>query len=129
MQLTFDPNVVTRDTVLKMFFTIHDPTTLNSQGPDHCEQYRSVAFYRDDAQKAAIEKAIKETADSHEWSGSIVTQLTRHRLIDEYQFVVSPILLGKGLPLLDGSDARQALKLMAAKSYESGVVVLRYGLA
>jgi dihydrofolate reductase len=61
-------------------------------------------------------------------SGSIVTQLTQHRLIDEYQFVVSPVLLGKGLRLLDGSDARQALKLSAAKSYESGVVVLRYGL-
>jgi dihydrofolate reductase len=61
-------------------------------------------------------------------SGSIVTQLTQHRLIDEYQFVVSPVLLGKGRRLLDVSDARQALKLVAAKSYESGVVVLRYGL-
>jgi dihydrofolate reductase len=61
-------------------------------------------------------------------SGSLVTQLTQHRLIDEYQFVVSPLLLGKGRRLLESSDARQSLKLLAAKSYESGVVVLRYGL-
>jgi dihydrofolate reductase len=61
-------------------------------------------------------------------SGSIVTQLTQHRLIDEYQFVISPVLLGNGRRLLDSAGARQALRLLAAKSYESGVVVLRYAL-
>jgi len=75
VQITFDPRVVSRDTLLKMFFTIHDPTTLNRQGPDKGEQYRSIAFYRDDAQKAAIEKAIRQTADSHEWDGAILTQV------------------------------------------------------
>ena len=75
VQITFDPNVVTLDTILRAFFTIHDPTTLNRQGADVGEQYRSVAFYRDDAQKAAIENAIKATADSKEWSGTIVTQV------------------------------------------------------
>ena len=75
VQITFDPAVVSLDTILRAFFTIHDPTTLNRQGADVGEQYRSVAFYRDDAQKAAIESAIKQTADSHEWNGTIVTQV------------------------------------------------------
>jgi len=75
VQITFDPHVITRDTLLKMFFTIHDPTTLNRQGPDAGEQYRSIAFYRDAAQKAAIEQAIKASTDGHEWSGPIVTQV------------------------------------------------------
>src|SRR6185369_14113449 len=75
VQITFDPNVVSLDTILKVYFTIHDPTTLNRQGNDVGEQYRSVAFYRNDAQKAAIEKAIRETTDSHEWSGTLVTQV------------------------------------------------------
>lgn len=75
VQITFDPNVLTLDTILHAYFTIHDPTTLNRQGNDVGTQYRSIAFYRNDAQKAAIEKAIKETADSHEWDGQIVTEV------------------------------------------------------
>src|SRR6202000_787361 len=62
-------------TILKVFFTIHDPTTLNRQGNDVGEQYRSVAFYRNDAQKAAIDKAIADAQASGEWSGKIVTQV------------------------------------------------------
>jgi len=75
VQITFDPRVISRDTILRAFFTIHDPTTLNRQGNDVGEQYRSVAFYKNDEQKAAIERAIKQTADSHEWNGTIVTQV------------------------------------------------------
>jgi peptide-methionine (S)-S-oxide reductase len=75
VQITFDPRVVSRDVILQVFFTIHDPTTLNRQGNDVGEQYRSVAFYRDADQKAAIEKAITETEASHAWSGKIVTQV------------------------------------------------------
>lgn len=75
VQITFDPKVISLDTVLKVFFTIHDPTTLNRQGNDIGEQYRSVAFYRNDEQKAAIEKAIAETSASGEWNGKIVTQV------------------------------------------------------
>lgn len=75
VQITFDPTIVSRDVVLQAFFTIHDPTTLNRQGNDVGEQYRSVAFYRDSAQKAAIEKAIKDATESHEWNGPIVTQV------------------------------------------------------
>ena len=62
-------------------------------------------------------------------SGSIVTRLTQHRLIDEYQFVVSPILLGTGRPLLGGVSANLALDLQEAKNCPSGNVLLRYTLS
>lgn len=75
VQITFDPRVVSRDTLLRAFFTIHDPTTLDRQGNDVGPQYRSIAFYRDEAQKAAIDRAIRETTDSHEWNGAVVTQV------------------------------------------------------
>ena len=59
-------------------------------------------------------------------SGSIVSQLTQHGLIDEYQFVVCPILLGSGRPLLSGVSQHMRLELMEAKPYPSGDVLLRY---
>jgi dihydrofolate reductase len=59
-------------------------------------------------------------------SGSIVSQLTQHGLIDEYQFVVSPILLGSGRPLLSGLSKSSRLDLLEAKEHQSGNVMLRY---
>src|ERR1700733_6468278 len=50
VQITFDPNVVLLDTILDVFFTVHDPTTVDRQGNDVGNQYRSVAFYRNDGQ-------------------------------------------------------------------------------
>lgn len=75
VEITFDPSVVSRDTLLDVYFTIHDPTTLNRQGNDVGPQYRSVAFYANEAQKKAIEDAIARTAASGEWRGSIVTEV------------------------------------------------------
>ena len=75
VQITFDPRVVSRDVILQVSFTIHDPTTVNRQGNDVGEQYRSVAFYRDAEQKAAIEKAIADTDASGAWHGKAVTQV------------------------------------------------------
>jgi dihydrofolate reductase len=62
-------------------------------------------------------------------SGSIVSQLTQHGLIDEYQFVVCPILLGSGRPLLTGVPTHSRLDLLEAKQYQSGDVMLRYARA
>ena len=59
-------------------------------------------------------------------SGSIVSQLTQHGLIDEYQFVVCPVLLGSGRPLLSGVSKISRLDLLEAKKYPSGDVMLRY---
>lgn len=75
VEITFDPSVVSRDTLLDVYFTIHDPTTLNRQGNDVGPQYRSIAFYANEAQKTAIEEAIARTAASGEWRGSIVTEV------------------------------------------------------
>jgi peptide-methionine (S)-S-oxide reductase len=77
VQITFDPHVISRDVILQAYFTIHDPTTLNRQGNDVGEQYRSIAFYRNDAQKAAIEKAVVDAA-AH-WNGKVVTQVEPFR--------------------------------------------------
>jgi dihydrofolate reductase len=60
-------------------------------------------------------------------SGSIVSQLTQHGLIDEYQFVVCPIFLGSGQPLLSGVSKSVRLELLEASKYQSGDVLLRYG--
>ncbi len=62
-------------------------------------------------------------------SGSIVSQLTQHGLIDEYQFVVCPVLLGRGRPLLSGMTKSLSLDLLEAKKYQSGDVMLRYARA
>jgi len=75
-QITFDPKVISLKQVLEVFFTVHDPTTLNRQGNDAGTQYRSVIFYRDPEQKAMAQQVIKEIQDAKIWSGRIVTELT-----------------------------------------------------
>src|SRR6266566_101555 len=62
VQITFDPTVVSYGDLLHVFFTIHDPTTLNRQGGDVGTQYRSAVFYHTPDQKAVTEKVIKELA-------------------------------------------------------------------
>jgi dihydrofolate reductase len=62
-------------------------------------------------------------------SGSVVSQLTQHGLIDEYEFVVCPILLGRGRPLLSGVSRSLKLDLREARRYQSGDVMLRYARA
>jgi len=73
VQVVFDPKVMPLDVLLHIYFTIHDPTTLDRQGNDVGTQYRSIAFYRDAAQKAAIVKAIAQAGE--DWHGKVVTQV------------------------------------------------------
>jgi peptide-methionine (S)-S-oxide reductase len=75
VQITFDPEVVSFRDILDIFFTIHDPTTLNRQGADVGTQYRSVVFYHDQSQKEAAETAIQQFESEGVWSDRIVTQL------------------------------------------------------
>ena len=75
-QITFDPKGVSLKTILEVFFTVHDPTTLDRQGNDVGTQYRSVIFYRNDEQKAVAKEVIKEIAAAKIWNGPIVTQLS-----------------------------------------------------
>jgi peptide-methionine (S)-S-oxide reductase len=75
VQITFDPKVISLKELLEIFFTVHDPTTLNRQGADVGTQYRSVIFFRDDQQKAVAEQTIKEIQAAVIWDAPIVTEL------------------------------------------------------
>jgi len=75
VQVSFDPTIITYREVLEIFFSIHDPTTLNRQGADVGTQYRSAIFYHDDVQKAAAEALISELNDGHLWDRPIVTHV------------------------------------------------------
>jgi peptide-methionine (S)-S-oxide reductase len=76
VQLTFDPDVVTFQDILRVFFTIHDPTTLNRQGADVGTQYRSAIFYHSAEQKATAADVIAEITTAHLWDDPIVTEVT-----------------------------------------------------
>lgn len=73
IQVAFDPTQVSYDRLLELFFEAHDPTTLNSQGPDSGTQYRSIILYNDPEQKAAAEKA--RAAAQKNYSKPIVTEI------------------------------------------------------
>jgi len=76
VQVTFDPAVLSLKDALGVFFTVHDPTTLNRQGPDTGTQYRSVIFYRNEAQKATAEQTIGEIQAAKLWKDPVVTEIT-----------------------------------------------------
>ena len=75
LEVTYDPNVVSFKELLEVFFTIHDPTTLNRQGHDVGPQYRSAIFYRSPEQKTSAESVIKDIQAKHVWDKPIVTEL------------------------------------------------------
>jgi peptide-methionine (S)-S-oxide reductase len=75
VQIKFDPSVISFKDLLDVFFTVHDPTTLNRQGYDVGTQYRSAIFYSSPEQKATAEQVIKELTDQKLWDDPIVTQV------------------------------------------------------
>ena len=75
VQVTFDDETVAYEDLLDLFFEMHNPTTLNRQGPDFGSQYRSVVFWHDAEQRAAAERKIRELDASGKWSNPVVTQL------------------------------------------------------
>ena len=76
IQITFDPQQISFKQLLEVFFTIHNPTTLNRQGADVGTQYRSAIFYHTPAQKATAEEVIRELTAAHLWSNPVVTEVT-----------------------------------------------------
>ncbi len=75
VRVTFDPREVSFKEILEVFFTIHDPTTLNRQGADVGTQYRSAVFYHTPEQKEAAERTIAELDAAKIWDAPIVTQV------------------------------------------------------
>ena len=74
VKLDFDEKIITYEKILKTFFQIHDPTTLNSQGPDFGSQYRSEIFYLNDKQKDIAKKVLKD--ENEKLSGKVVTKIS-----------------------------------------------------
>jgi peptide-methionine (S)-S-oxide reductase len=75
VQVTFDPDVISYETLLDVFFRLHDPTTLNRQGADVGTQYRSAVFYHDDVQRETAERVKRELDASGAFRDPIVTEI------------------------------------------------------
>ena len=76
VEVDFDPERISFENLLDVFWEAHDPTTLNRQGPDFGTQYRSAIFYHTPAQKATAEQVIRELTAAHLWEKPIVTEVT-----------------------------------------------------
>ncbi len=74
VKVDYDEKIISYEKILKIFFQIHDPTTLNSQGPDFGTQYRSEIFYLNDNQKKIAEKVVKDI--NERLSGNVVTKIS-----------------------------------------------------
>lgn len=75
VQLSFEPDIISYQEILEIFFTLHNPTQLNRQGNDIGTQYRSAIFYHDQSQKALAEKIITEMSQANMFDEEIVTQI------------------------------------------------------
>jgi peptide-methionine (S)-S-oxide reductase len=75
VQVTFDPQVLSYNDLLTVFFAVHDPTTLNRQGADAGTQYRSAIFYHDEQQKEIAEQVIQKISKAAIWDDPIVTEV------------------------------------------------------
>lgn len=87
VQITFDKNVTNLDEIFKVFFTVHDPTTLNRQGADRGTQYRSVIFYNNEEQKKEAQSIIAELKNAKAYDNPIVTTIepfTKFYKADDY---------------------------------------------
>ena len=75
VRVSFDPSKISYREILEIFFSVHDPTTLNRQGADIGTQYRSAVFYHNEQQRAIAEELIEELNEAKLWKNPIVTQV------------------------------------------------------
>ncbi len=79
VKVYYDPKVVSYETLVKVFFGSHDPTTLNRQGPDAGRQYRSAIFYKDAKEKKIVDTYIKKLVADNVFNGTITTEITKYK--------------------------------------------------
>lgn len=77
IEIEFDPNIISYDQLLDIFWHVHDPTTMNKQGADEGTQYRSIILYTNDMQKKVAEDSLEKLKTSGEFTQPIVTQITQ----------------------------------------------------
>lgn len=77
VQVTYNPEIITYEQLMEVFFFLHDPTQLNRQGNDIGTQYRSVIFYNDEVEKQKAEKALQTSEASGRWNGKYVTEIVK----------------------------------------------------
>jgi peptide-methionine (S)-S-oxide reductase len=80
VQISFDPKIISYRELLEVFFSVHDPTTLNRQGADVGTQYRSIILYHDEQQKDTAEQFVKELSEEGVWSRPIVTEILSYQV-------------------------------------------------
>jgi len=76
VKISYDPKQISEEDLLRVFFTIHDPTTLNRQGPDSGTQYRSAIFYQSADEKAVAKKIFDEITKARVWHNTMVTEIS-----------------------------------------------------
>lgn len=110
IQIAYDPEIISYQQLLDIFFVAHDPTQLNRQGPDKGAQYRSAIYYRTPEEKAMIDRTIKKLNDSGKFSDPVVTEVapfTKFWIAEAYHqdyFKRNPndrYMLGVGKPKID----------------------------
>lgn len=77
IQVKFDPSIISYEVLVEVFFKLHDPTTLNRQGADAGEQYRSVIFYHNDEQKKIAESVLEKFEQEKVYENPIITKITK----------------------------------------------------
>lgn len=81
VQVYYDPKIISYPELAEVFFYAHDPTTLNSQGPDEGEDYRSVAFYRTPEEQQQLKAVIEKVNASHHYDAPVVTQVVPFKVL------------------------------------------------
>jgi peptide-methionine (S)-S-oxide reductase len=97
VEIEYDPEKISYTELLDIFWKNHNPTSLNRQGPDVGEQYRSAIFYHDEEQKAAAEASVKELKDSGKFDRPIVTQIIQATTFYPAEEYHQKYLLKRGL--------------------------------